>query len=83
MLLTHEILNSGMSTNGGWNKEQFSLIGIPWPPQKGWKSSVIMKNFPDETINLFLYFKDHHLRGNRESSPFSGSELANGLPQTH
>lgn len=33
-ILTHQLLHSAASDNGGWNKAQLNLLGIQWPPQK-------------------------------------------------
>ena len=38
-------LSAGVSDAGGWNKAQFALIGITWPPLRGWKAALIRDGF--------------------------------------
>lgn len=35
-----EMLAAGRSAAGGWTREQLALIGVPWPPPKGWQKDV-------------------------------------------
>jgi hypothetical protein len=58
MILTQDILERGRSQRGGWNRLQFKLIGISWPPVKGWVGVVIGQEYPDEVIKDFLRAKD-------------------------
>lgn len=31
----------GLKTgNGGWNRATLKMLGIPWPPPKGWKKAL-------------------------------------------
>ncbi len=32
-----ETIEQGCSENGGWNKPQLALVGIEWPPVRGWR----------------------------------------------
>lgn len=57
MILTFEIIEKGRSCYGGWNKKQLSVIGVNWPPQKGWKYGVVGNNYSKKKINLFLKLK--------------------------
>jgi len=42
------------STRGcGFTKKQLDAIGISWPPQKGWKESVIGKWITEEEAAIF------------------------------
>ena len=54
MILTKDIIKQAVSPKGGFTKKQLALVGIPWPPVKGWKKKVIGKDFPEETIKLFI-----------------------------
>lgn len=29
------------SSNGGWSKESLALLGVAWPPPKGWQRALI------------------------------------------
>lgn len=61
MILTEEIFEKGKSSNNGWNIKQLRVFGIQtW--KKGWKRSLIGKDFPEESINMFLALKDTHFK---------------------
>ena len=36
-----QTLKEGMSDRGAWNLAQFALIGIAWPPVKGWRLRLV------------------------------------------
>jgi hypothetical protein len=60
IVLTEEIIDIAQSCKGGWSKEQFELIGVEWPPVKGWKSLVIGKEFDYLILNDFVQLKNRH-----------------------
>ena len=37
VIIDTDFIRLGESGNGGWNKKQFNILGINWPPKKGWK----------------------------------------------
>ena len=45
MLITTEsldaLLKAGKSPKGAWNKRQMEVLGVQWPPRKGWKARLI------------------------------------------
>lgn len=41
VLVTEDFLKRGMSGQGGWNAKQFAILGIDWPPRKGWKYGIV------------------------------------------
>jgi hypothetical protein len=42
IILTHQNLHALGTRNGiGWNRKQLALLGVSWPPQKGWLSKLI------------------------------------------
>ena len=49
MRITREFMFS-CSTNGhgGWNKDQLALLGVNWPPEKGWLGRLIGTEVHDE-----------------------------------
>lgn len=57
IILTQELIEAGVSPKGGYNKCQLATLGIEWPPQKGWKSSVIGKTVTEEDYRQFLEAK--------------------------
>jgi 5-methylcytosine-specific restriction endonuclease McrA len=59
LILTKEFLDSNKTPNGGWNYSQLALLGVGWPPKKGWKKLVIGREFPNKTLVMFAkYGKD-------------------------
>jgi len=54
MRITEELLKRGTSRNGGWNKEQLEILGVSWPPIKGWKYRIIGQNISDKDAERFL-----------------------------
>lgn len=64
MILTKELFELGKSSNNGWSEEQLRLFGIEkYLLIKGWKHTIIGKDFPKEVIDRFLALKDAHLKG--------------------
>lgn len=55
--LTREILIAGKSDCGGWSKSQLELIGVKWPPTKGWMDQVIGKDFENSVLENFVKLK--------------------------
>lgn len=59
--VTEELIEQGKSSNGGWSMGQLALLGVPWPPQRGWKAQVIGKTIRSEDAAEFARLKDQHL----------------------
>jgi len=55
MILSKEIIEKGKSERGGWNRYQLGLLGIPWPPVRGWQGTIIGRDFPEQAIRNFLH----------------------------
>lgn len=60
--INEELLQAGRSTNGGWNQAQFALLGVAWPPQKGWKLRLIGSPIEAALVERFIALKDFHLK---------------------
>lgn len=60
MRITQEILNAGMSDNGGWSLLQIRLLGAKGF-LKGWKWHILDTEVSEENIGLFLSLKNAHL----------------------
>jgi hypothetical protein len=54
MIVTAEFIERGCSKRGGWTKEQLELLGVGWPPMKGWKAAAIGREISDADAYLFL-----------------------------
>lgn len=48
-IITDEFIEAIKSAKGGYTRKQLDALGVPWPPAKGWKASVIGKPIPKET----------------------------------
>ncbi len=51
MTLTFEMIHSVKSGSGGWNKTQLALLGVDWPPPKGWIEKLIGKEIDQTTFD--------------------------------
>lgn len=45
--ITEEYLTRQATAKIGWNRAQLSVLGVSWPPVKGWKQSVIGKTLTE------------------------------------
>ena len=60
--VTKEWLESGMKGGVGIKSKQCKILGIPYPPPKGWKYLAIGRLLTDEEAQTFLVLKDKRLR---------------------
>jgi hypothetical protein len=54
MRIGEALLLQGRTLEGGWTKAQFKILGVPWPPRKGWKKSVIGKAITEDEVKRFI-----------------------------
>ncbi len=59
--VSDELIRAGESGNGGWSKKQLALLGIAWPPQKGWRRAVNGLKLTKSDADLFVALKGAHL----------------------
>jgi hypothetical protein len=59
--LMPEMVHAGRSKRGGWSKEQLDLLGVEWPPTKGWIGRLTGKRVTGSALAAFLRLKDAHL----------------------
>lgn len=52
--ITHEMIEAGKTPRGAWTKVQLTLLGIEWPPTKGWKSALVGHWISEENYQAFL-----------------------------
>ena len=57
VLLTKQMIEEGLSSKGGYNKKQLKILGVEWPPQKGWKSALIGTMISQKQYQNFLNAK--------------------------
>jgi len=53
MIITNDWLIKNKTPNGGYNKKQFDILGIPYPPQKGWKEKLIGTQLSEDKVMMF------------------------------
>jgi len=51
--ITDEWLTNNRTERGGYTKKQLNLLGIEWPPSRGWKDMFIGKNIDIATAKAF------------------------------
>lgn len=54
MEVSSEFLAAGARAAGGYTRQQLQLLGLNWPPPKGWKKLVMGLVIPDESAEEFL-----------------------------
>ena len=52
--ITTEIIELGQSNEGGWNQAQLQVVGVDWPPIKGWKDRLNGMEFTQAELDQFL-----------------------------
>lgn len=57
-VVTREWIDKGMSYRGGWSMAQLAIIGVDWPPQKGWKNRAIGRKISRGDARRFLSLKE-------------------------
>lgn len=57
MKLTAEILHSAGTGGCGFNRQQLQLLGVGWPPKKGWLIRLVGQEVDDRTWQLVLKLK--------------------------
>lgn len=53
MILTDEHIEGARSEKGGWNKHQLHILGVAWPPPKGWKKKLAGSEIDPEVFEEF------------------------------
>ena len=53
MKVTSEFIHRNKTQNGGWTKSQLAIVGVDFPPQKGWISRVVGMEITDEDAERF------------------------------
>ncbi|MNW15261.1 hypothetical protein D3C71_2137120 [compost metagenome] len=53
MTVTNDWLLQSQTVKGGYNKRQLALLGIVWPPTRGWKHDVLDTEIPDDVAREF------------------------------
>jgi hypothetical protein len=56
-IITRELIFSGRSDAGGWNRKQLEVLGIAWPPRHGWIDRLCGREISDSAAAEFLSLK--------------------------
>ncbi len=52
-----KFLMENRTINGAWTRAQIEVLGIKYPPRKGWHYALIGKKISDETAELFKEYR--------------------------
>ena len=58
MKLTKQFLQDHRTKSGAWTREQLRIIGVNWPPVKGWQSLIAGKELTGAEVAEFIRAKD-------------------------
>lgn len=53
MIITEEWIVKNKTPDGGYNKKQFEILGIQYPPKKGWKDEIIGSELSEKKVKDF------------------------------
>lgn len=65
-ILTNDHITAAASDAGGWSRSQLALIGVPWPPQQGWRTRAVGKTIPEGDLRAFLALRDARRKTKRK-----------------
>lgn len=54
MILTYHHLHCMETPRGAFNRAQLEVLGVAWPPKRGWLKNLIGTTLPDEKWELVL-----------------------------
>jgi hypothetical protein len=66
MIITNEFLDSHRCS-GGYTKAQLAVFGIAWPPLKGWKETIVDKEWPDEIAKAYIKARSEFTKGTHKA----------------
>ena len=52
--LTAELIERGATPKGGFTRASLKCLGVGWPPQKGWKNSLIGESVLADDYKAFV-----------------------------
>ena len=53
MIIDNEFLDKNRTKNGAWKRRQLEIVGVKWPPKKGWKAKIIGKKISKDDAKEF------------------------------
>lgn len=70
MDVTEKFLSAGASAASGYTRRQIELLGLDWPPPRGWKNTIIGAVISEDAAAKFLRLAD---AGNRKRKVTQGA----------
>lgn len=67
MKLTSQNIHECTTPNGGWNKAQLAVLGITWPPEKGWIRRLDGKEITEEEFSEVKRLSTLHHKENKST----------------
>jgi len=58
MKITKRFLMDNRTKSGAWTAEQLRIIGVKWPPVKGWQGRMVGKELTGAEVAEFILAKD-------------------------
>lgn len=55
--VTEQYLNDNRTARGAWTAKQFEVLGVAWPPQRGWKRHVIGTEIDEGQAAIFESYR--------------------------
>lgn len=53
MVITREWIGQHATGEAGWTRKQLAVLGVSWPPMKGWRSRLIGTRVSPEVAQAF------------------------------
>lgn len=52
-VITNDVINRLRTGNGGWRRDALAILGVSWPPRKGWKTAILGLPTPERAGHTF------------------------------
>ena len=53
MKLSADFIHRYKGASGGWSKAQLAVLGVSWPPSKGWIERLVGQEITDLQVEQF------------------------------
>ncbi len=80
MKLTWELLHSAGTSGVGFNFQQLHLLGVPWPPKKGWLVDLVGTDISEEVWATVVDLKGKSHNGRKKVLKARGYVWRRGRP---
>ena len=78
MRVTERFLLDNTTPRGQWNAKQLAVLGIQWPPIKGWKQRVIGMEISEEEARRFSELRIKRSPCAEQHTPLVGQQTLFG-----